>query len=393
MQFRIVCVILGALAFITAGFQDATAARRIERSSASTAAARVNLLAAEFAAKGLKFGSPVFMRIYKQTSKLELWVQQGPRYVLFKTYGICRWAGGLGPKMYEGDRQSPEGLYHISSEDLIVNPRWHRAMNINYPNRFDVMNGRGGSGILIHGKCGSVGCFAIQDGNVEEVYDAVRAALHNGQARIPVLALPFRFAKYAPAVEDTLKMNVFWSDLRRADILFDRDRLPPTAYVCDGRYFFADRRGDSHRHTVHMPGCKLLEKPITAEEAANFEEKAKSVFAAAMERNKSLARYSLADSKSLVAASEASIDRDPKEMVDRVAKTCNPKQAQCRMLRVAVKSDTICPTKYPRCRTAPAAYTKSVECPLKYPRCRYFVGKDPRVAKLSSRPGVIRVKR
>ncbi len=62
--------------------------------------------------------------------------------------------------MYEGDRQSPEGLYHISGEDLIVNPRWHRAMNINYPNRVDVMNGRGGSGILIHGKCGSVGCFA-----------------------------------------------------------------------------------------------------------------------------------------------------------------------------------------------------------------------------------------
>jgi murein L,D-transpeptidase YafK len=393
MQFRLVCVLLGALAFLTAGFEDATAARRFERSSASTATARGNLLTAEFAAKGLKLGSPVFIRIYKNNSRMELWVEQGARYVLFKTYGICRWAGGLGPKMYEGDNQSPEGVYHISSEDLIVNPRWHRAMNINYPNRFDVMNGRGGSGILIHGKCGSVGCFAIQDGNVEEVYDAVRAALHNGQARIPVLALPFRFAKYAPTVEDTLKMNDFWSDLRRADILFDRDRLPPTAYVCDGRYYFADRRGDSHRHAVHLPGCKLLDKPITAEEAQNFEDKAKSVFAAATERNKSLAHYSLEDSKSLVAASTTPIDQDPREMVDQVAKTCNPNQAQCRMLRVAMKSDTICPTKYPRCQTAPAAYTKSVECPLKYPRCRHFVGKDPRVAKLSGRSGAVNAKR
>jgi murein L,D-transpeptidase YafK len=393
MQFRLVCVLLGALAFLTAGFQDATAARRNERSSALTAVARETLLAAEFAAKGLKLGSPVFIRIYKQTSKMELWVQQGSRYVLFKTFGICRWAGGLGPKMYEGDRQSPEGLYHISSEDLIVNPRWHRAMNINYPNRFDVINGRGGSGILIHGKCGSVGCFAIQDGNVEEVYDAVRAALHKGQARIPVLALPFRFAKYAPARGDTLKMNDFWTDLRRADLLFDRDRLPPTAYVCDGRYYFADRRGDSHRHAVHMPGCKLLDKPISAEEAANFEEKAKSVFAAAEERNKSLARYSLEDSESLVAASIAPAAENPKQLVNEVAKTCDPKLPQCRMLKVAVNSDTICPTKYARCRNTPSAYTKSVECPLKYPRCRRLVGKEHRVAKLSSRSSLIRVKR
>jgi murein L,D-transpeptidase YafK len=290
MQFRLVCVILGGLAISLASFQDASAERRFERSTAPAAAARANLLAAEFAAKGLKLGSPVFIRIYKQNSKLELWVRQGARYALFKTYGVCRWAGGLGPKMYEGDRQSPEGLYHIGFQDLMVNPRWHRGMNINYPNRFDVMNGRGGSGILIHGKCGSVGCFAIQDGNVEEVYDAVRAALHNGQSRIPVLALPFRFAKYAPAIEDTAKLNDFWADLRRADILFDRDRLPPTAYVCDGRYYFADRRGDSHRHAVHAPGCKLLEKPLAGDEAAIFEENAKSAFASSSERGRSLAR-------------------------------------------------------------------------------------------------------
>ncbi len=179
MQFRRVCGLLGALAFCMAVFVDARAAALIEKSTSSIAAVKQSLLEEEFAARGLKLGSPVFLRVYKQSSKMELWIAQGPRYVLFKTYRICRWSGGLGPKMYEGDRQSPEGLYHITSEDLIVNPRWHRAMNINFPNRFDVINGRGGSGILIHGKCGSVGCFAIQDNNVEEVYDAVRAALHS----------------------------------------------------------------------------------------------------------------------------------------------------------------------------------------------------------------------
>ena len=129
MQFRKVCVLLGALAISLALFADAKAATLIDKSPSSIAAVKEGLLAEELASKGLKLGSPIFLRVYKQSSKMELWIAQGPRYALFKTYRICRWSGALGPKMYEGDRQSPEGLYHITSEDLIVNPRWHRAMN------------------------------------------------------------------------------------------------------------------------------------------------------------------------------------------------------------------------------------------------------------------------
>ena len=379
MQFRRVCVLLGALALSFALFADAKAATLIDKSPSSVAAVKEGLLAEELASKGLKLGSPVFLRVYKQSSKMELWIAQGPRYALFKTYRICRWSGALGPKMFEGDRQSPEGLYHITSEDLIVNPRWHRAMNINYPNRFDVVNGRGGSGILIHGKCGSVGCFAIQDNNVEEVYNVVRAALHNGQVSIPVLALPFSFAKYAPAVEDTLKLNEFWSDLRRADILFNRDRVPPTAWVCDGRYYFADRRGDSHRHAVHLPGCKPLDKPISQQEAATLSELSQSILAASTERNKWLVSGAGGNDKSLIPAIDDPA-QNPRQAVETFANACNPKQLQCRLVREALKSPAMFPTKYPRCRTAQATYTKSVECPLKFPRCRFFVGKDPRIA-------------
>ncbi len=223
-----------------------------------TVAEREAGLAKEFEERGLKLGSPIFLRIYKRTSEMELWVQHGPRYVLFKTYGICRWSGNLGPKFYEGDRQSPEGLYRITASDLIVNARWVRAMNINYPNKFDHVNGRGGSGILIHGGCGSIGCFAVENDDVQDVYGAVRAALRGGQAYVPVLALPFRFSALAPEKEDTLYMSQFWTDLRRADLLFERDRLPPVAWICDGRYLFSDRRGDRHRHAVHLPGCRPL---------------------------------------------------------------------------------------------------------------------------------------
>ncbi len=296
-------------------------------------AAREADLSQEFEAKGLKLGSSVFLRVYKQTSEMELWVQRGPRYELFKIYRICRWSGGLGPKFYEGDRQSPEGVYRITASDLIVNQRWDRAMEINYPNSFDRENGRSGSHILIHGKCGSIGCFAIQDQNVEEVYGAVRAALHNGQAYVPVLALPFRFSALAPDKEDTLQMNEFWGDLRRADLLFERDRLPPVAWICDGRYYFSDRRGDRHRHSVHLPGCKPLDNRAGMRDASNLPKEDKPVITA------------LAESPA----------GSPQKAVENEAQAGNPKSLRIRLLHLAAKSQADCPRKHGRCLGAKTA--------------------------------------
>ncbi|ADP70945.1 ErfK/YbiS/YcfS/YnhG family protein [Rhodomicrobium vannielii ATCC 17100] len=344
MQYRLVCVLVSAIAFCLASFQGASATSRDARGAVE----KENALAAEFEGKGMKLGSPVFIRIYKQSSTLELWVEKGPRYELFKTYGICKFAGGLGPKMYEGDRQSPEGLYRVEWDDLIgPNPRWHRAMNINYPNAFDKMNGRGGSSILIHGKCSSIGCFAIQDANVEEVYDAVRAALRGGQSHVPVLALPFRFAKYAPELDDTRKLNEFWSDLRRADLLFDRDRLPPMAYVCDNRYYFADRRGDKARHAVQLPGCKPLEKQRPAprqDEASNASDNIKPV----------------------------GIDQQPKPeapaampTMPTLHKVSNENgQRGSHVLKAAISSK-ICPLKFPHCKQHASAHVRYAKLTIK----------------------------
>lgn len=270
----------------------ATASEASKSWHPESVAARETELAKAFEEKGLKLGSPVFIRVYKQSSELELWVLQGARYLLFKIYGICRWSGALGPKLYEGDRQAPEGLYRIAASDLIVNRRWDRAMNINYPNAFDHLNGRSGSGILIHGGCGSIGCFAIRNENVEDVYGAVRAALHNGQAYVPVLSLPFRFSELAPEKEDTLRMGKFWDDLRHADLLFNRDRLPPAPWICDGpRYYFSDRRGDGHRRTVPLPGCKPLNEDAELRVAQGAAEQKKPGINAAADRTLELVTH------------------------------------------------------------------------------------------------------
>ena len=143
MQFRLAALISAVFAVFAPLVANAETARKSWHPE--LVAAREADLSQEFEAHSLKLGSPVFLRVYKQTSEMELWVQRGPRYELFKTFGICRWSGGLGPKFYEGDRQSPEGVYRITTSDLIVNRRWDRAMNINYPNTFDQVNHRGGS--------------------------------------------------------------------------------------------------------------------------------------------------------------------------------------------------------------------------------------------------------
>ena len=67
-------------------------------------------LKAEFAEAGLMHGAPIHIRAFMQTSEFELWVGDGDRFSLFKTYPICSYSGELGPKRQEGDLQSPEGF-------------------------------------------------------------------------------------------------------------------------------------------------------------------------------------------------------------------------------------------------------------------------------------------
>ena len=68
----------------------------------------------------------VLIRIFKEESELEMWMQKGERYVHFATYPICHWSGTLGPKLAEGDKQTPEGFYTITRRQLHRIGRWPR---------------------------------------------------------------------------------------------------------------------------------------------------------------------------------------------------------------------------------------------------------------------------
>jgi murein L,D-transpeptidase YafK len=190
------------------------------------------------AARGVSLGAPIFIRVFKLESELELWVQKDGRFVRFATYPICLWSGRLGPKLKEGDRQAPEGFYTVSAEQLNPNSRWHRSFNLGYPNAFDRSHGRTGSFLMVHGGCQSVGCFAMTDPAVDEIWRIVTAALENGQVRFPVHAFPFRMTDRNLRLRRGQEWSGFWSDLKEGFDLFERTKLPPAVSVCKGRYAF-----------------------------------------------------------------------------------------------------------------------------------------------------------
>ena len=56
--------------------------------------------------RGLHYGAPIFLRIFKASKELEVWVQAREQFRLFRMYTICAASGELGPKEQEGDPES-----------------------------------------------------------------------------------------------------------------------------------------------------------------------------------------------------------------------------------------------------------------------------------------------
>lgn len=185
---------------------------------------------------GLASGAPVFIRIFKAESELELWMQKDGAYVRFATYPICYWSGTLGPKTREGDRQAPEGFYTITRRLLHRGGRWPRSLNLGFPNIFDKAQDRDGSYILVHGGCSSVGCFAMTNGVIKEVYDLTEAALDQGQSHVPVHVFPFRMTEANLAEYPTHPWRDFWLNLKQGYDAFERTKVPPQVGVCQSRY-------------------------------------------------------------------------------------------------------------------------------------------------------------
>ncbi len=180
---------------------------------------------------------PIFIRVFKEESELEVWKQRiDGRFYHFRTYPICTWSGELGPKLAEGDRQSPEGFYTVPRTQMNPHSKFHLAFNLGFPNAFDRSHGRTGSALMVHGKCKSVGCYAITDPYIEEVYALAREAYIGGQEAIHVQAFPFRMTDANMARHATSPHVEFWTQLKAGYDAFEATRTVPEVAVCGKSY-------------------------------------------------------------------------------------------------------------------------------------------------------------
>jgi murein L,D-transpeptidase YafK len=183
--------------------------------------------------------SPLLVRIFKEESELEVWKEdRSGRFALLKTYPICRWSGELGPKFQVGDHQAPEGFYTITPDLMNPNSNYYLAINTGYPNTYDRANGRTGEFLMIHGDCKSVGCYAMTDEQIAEIYALARESFFGGQKSFQIQAYPFHMTPLNLARHRDSTHMPFWKMLKQGYDHFEVTRLAPKIDVCEKRYVF-----------------------------------------------------------------------------------------------------------------------------------------------------------
>ncbi len=136
----------------------------------------------------------------KQERRLELWAKKDGRWVHVVDYPILGASGHSGPKLRQGDRQVPEGIYQVTQ--LNPNSNYHLSMRINYPNRQDHQyaqrdnRGNLGGDIFIHGTSYSIGCIAVGDPAIQDLYVLTAAV---GMKHVNVIIAPYDFRLRTPA--------------------------------------------------------------------------------------------------------------------------------------------------------------------------------------------------
>ncbi len=210
----------------------------------------------ELVQKGFRLGQPVFMRIFKMSKQLEVWMLKRGQFRLFKKYPICSYSGYVGPKLYEGDWQSPEGFYTVSAEQMNPKSRFHLSFNIGYPNTFDKERDCTGSAIMVHGQCVSQGCFAMGNQQIEEIYLLAYQAFLQGQKSFNIHIFPFRMTEANLSKYRNSPWYEFWSNLIAGYNAFEQNHQVPLIFSEKGKYIFAGQQRRRKKQWVLRRGRK-----------------------------------------------------------------------------------------------------------------------------------------
>jgi murein L,D-transpeptidase YafK len=216
-------------------------------------------LVGEMSKRGMSPADPILIRIFKDESELEVWKRdRSGRFALLKTYPMCRWSGKLGPKTKNGDRQAPEGFYHVNAGMLNPNSQYYLSFNLGYPNRLESALGYSGEALMVHGACSSSGCFALTDEGVAEIYAVSREALKGGQTSFQVQAFPFRMTPENMARNRNNPNFDFWTNIKQGYDIFEVAKRQPKVSYCGRRYEFdAEFEGGEPRNPLRDCPARL----------------------------------------------------------------------------------------------------------------------------------------
>lgn len=157
---------------------------------------------------------------FKDERAVELQAQSADgRWQAVHRYPVKAASGVAGPKLREGDRQVPEGLYRVTF--LNANSSYHVSLRLDYPNAFDSEMGRRdgraslGGDIMIHGRAASIGCLAMGDPASEELFVLAHKV---GISNVAVVIAPRDFRKAASGAPVTTASTPAWLPVLYAEI-------------------------------------------------------------------------------------------------------------------------------------------------------------------------------
>ena len=213
------------------------------------------------AVKGMTAKDPIFIRIFKQESELEVWkLKKDGRFHLFKIYAVCKWSGKIGPKIRQGDKQAPEGFYTVTNKQMNPNSKYHLSFNLGFPNAYDKAHKRTGNYLMVHGNCESKGCYAMTDAVVEELYLLARDAFIGGQKAFHVHAFPFRMTDKNMKAHAKHKWIRFWRKLKEGYDHFEYTRQSPKIHVCNKNYLINASFYNKHAKIHSTRPCPAYKK-------------------------------------------------------------------------------------------------------------------------------------
>ncbi len=156
---------------------------------------------------GYKIGYPkeIVLVAFKEERVLHVYSKDNSGIKLIKEYPFTAYSGDLGPKLKEGDKQIPEGIYEV--EYLNPNSSFYLSIKVSYPNEFDKsktqlsnISDMGGD-IFIHGKSATIGCIPIGDKAIEEVFVLTQKAI-NKKVKVIISPRDFRTNPEYPNIKD-----------------------------------------------------------------------------------------------------------------------------------------------------------------------------------------------